>query len=47
MTRVAYVNGRYVPYRGASVHIDDRGYTFADGVYEVVAIVDEIGRAHV
>ena len=40
MTRVAYVNGRYVPYRGASVHIDDRGYTFADGVYEVVAIVD-------
>jgi len=40
MTRVAYVNGRYVPYRAASVHIDDRGYTFADGVYEVVAIVD-------
>lgn len=37
--RIAYVNGRYVPYRDAQVHIDDRGYTFADGVYEVVLIV--------
>lgn len=39
MSRVAYVNGRYIPHRAASVHIDDRGYQFADGVYEVVAIV--------
>lgn len=44
--RIAYVNGRYVPYRAAKVHIDDRAYTFADGVYEVVliaggALVDE------
>jgi len=39
MSRVAYVNGRYLPHRAASVHIDDRGYQFADGVYEVVAIV--------
>jgi len=39
MSRVAYVNGRYVPHREARVHIDDRGYQFADGVYEVVAIV--------
>lgn len=39
MSRVAYVNGRYVSHRVASVHIDDRGYQFADGVYEVVAIV--------
>ncbi len=38
--RVAYVNGRYVPYRAARVHIDDRGYTFADGVYEVVLIAN-------
>lgn len=36
--RIAYVNGRYVPYAAARVHIDDRGYTFADGVYEVVLI---------
>ncbi|MBI3451753.1 MAG: D-amino acid aminotransferase, partial [Rhodospirillales bacterium] len=38
MSRVAYVNGRYVPHRAASVHIEDRGYQFADGVYEVVAV---------
>lgn len=40
MSRVAYVNGRYLPHRSASVHIEDRGYQFADGVYEVVAISD-------
>jgi len=42
MSRIAYVNGRYVPHREASVHIEDRGYQFADGVYEVIAI--ERGR---
>jgi D-alanine transaminase len=36
MTRIAYVNGFYVPHSKASVHIEDRGYQFADGVYEVV-----------
>ncbi len=39
MSRVAYVNGRYVPHREARVHIEDRGYQFADGVYEVIAVV--------
>lgn len=38
MPRYAYVNGRYVPHRDAAVHIEDRGYQFADGVYEVVTI---------
>src|SRR5579875_3132307 len=38
MSRIAYVNGRYVPHRHASVHIEDRGFQFADGAYEVVAI---------
>jgi D-alanine transaminase len=38
MSRIAYVNGRYVPHRDAQVHIEDRGYQFADGCYEVVAI---------
>lgn len=38
MARVAYVNGRYVPFAQATVHIDDRGYQFADGVYEVCAV---------
>ncbi len=38
MSRIAYVNGAYVPHRAASVHIEDRGYQFADGVYEVVLV---------
>jgi D-alanine transaminase len=40
MSRIAYVNGRYVPHAEASVHIEDRGYQFADGVYEVCEIFD-------
>jgi D-alanine transaminase len=40
MSRIAYVNGRYVPHRYASVHVEDRGYQFADGVYEVCEIRD-------
>lgn len=35
MARIAFVNGRYVPFGAAMVHIEDRGYQFADGVYEV------------
>src|SRR5262245_39351859 len=40
MGRYAYVNGRYVDHRDASVHIEDRGYQLADGVYEVVGVRD-------
>ncbi len=36
MSRIAYVNGRYLPQRDASVNVEDRGYQFADGVYEVL-----------
>jgi len=38
MPRIAYVNGRYVPHRDAAIHIEDRGYQFADGVYEVCEV---------
>ena len=38
MARIAYVNGRYVPHREAAVHVEDRGYQFADGVYEVITV---------
>jgi D-alanine transaminase len=38
MSRIAYVNGRYRPHRDASVHIEDRGYQFSDGVYEVCEV---------
>ncbi|MCC7284217.1 MAG: D-amino-acid transaminase [Acetobacteraceae bacterium] len=38
MSRIAYVNGRYLPQRDAAVNIEDRGYQFADGIYEVVHV---------
>jgi len=40
MSRIAYVNGRYVPHRDAMVHVEDRGYQFADGVYEVCEVAE-------
>ena len=40
MARIAYVNGQYVRHRDAAIHIEDRGYQFADGVYEVFAVMD-------
>jgi D-alanine transaminase len=43
MLRIAYVNGRYVGHNQAAVHIEDRGYQFADGVYEVC----EVARGHI
>jgi D-alanine transaminase len=38
MSRIAYVNGRYLPQRAAAVHVEDRGYQFSDGVYEVCEV---------
>lgn len=38
MSRIAYVDGAYRPHTEAAVHIEDRGYQFADGVYEVIAV---------
>ena len=38
MSRWAYVNGRFVRHGEAAVHIEDRGYQLADGVYEVWAV---------
>lgn len=43
MPRIAYVNGRYVRHADACVHIEDRGYQFADGVYEVC----EVARGYI
>jgi D-alanine transaminase len=50
MSRIAYVNGRYVPLAAACVNVEDRGYQFSDGVYEVCEVrggrlVDE--RRHI
>lgn len=40
MTRIAYVNGSFVPLDEAKVSILDRGFLFADGIYEVTAVID-------
>jgi D-alanine transaminase len=40
MSRIAYVNGRYLPLSQAKVHVEDRGYQFGDGVYEVCEVRD-------
>eukprot|EP01035_Chromulina_nebulosa_P038504 gene38504-52017_t len=39
MSRIAYVNGQYQNLRDAAVNVEDRGYQFADGIYEVCEIV--------
>ena len=49
MTRTIYVNGRYLPYAEAAIHAEDRGFQFADAVYEVCEVkagrlVDETGH---
>ena len=38
MSRIAYVNGRYLPHANAAVHVEDRGFQFADAIYEVCEI---------
>src|SRR5215213_237743 len=40
LEQIAYVNGSYVPLSEAKVSILDRGFLFADGIYEVAAVLD-------
>jgi len=40
MSRTVYVNGEYLPEEDAKISIFDRGFLFADGVYEVTSILD-------
>lgn len=40
MSRIVYVNGAYRPYAEAAVHVEDRGFQFADSVYEVIEVLD-------
>lgn len=39
MSAIAYVNGRYLRSDNARIHIEDRGYQFADGIYEVCLVI--------
>ena len=40
MSRIVYVNGQFVPEEEAKISIFDRGFLFADGVYEVSSVID-------
>jgi len=40
MSRIVYVNGDYVPEEEARISVFDRGFLFADGVYEVTSVLD-------
>lgn len=40
MSRIVYVNGTYVPEEEAKISVFDRGFLFADAVYEVTAVLD-------
>jgi D-alanine transaminase len=40
LDQIAYVNGSFVPLKDAKVSILDRGFLFADGIYEVSAVLD-------
>ena len=44
MARIAYVNGRWQPLSAPAVAVEDRGYQFADGVYEVIKVVGSRAR---
>ena len=40
MSRIVFINGEYRDYSNAMTHVEDRGYQFADGVYEVFSVKD-------
>jgi D-alanine transaminase len=42
MPRIAYVNGQFLPFADAGVHIEDRGLQFADSVYEVISCINGV-----
>jgi len=40
VSRIVYVNGEYLPEEDAKISVFDRGFLFADGVYEVSSVID-------
>ena len=41
MPNFAYINNKFINFKSAKVHIEDRGLQFADSVYEVIAVLDK------
>ena len=39
MSKIVFTSGQYKPYHSAVTHVEDRGYQFGDGIYEVTAVV--------
>ena len=40
MSRIVFINGSFVPFEEAKIPIMDRGFLFADGIYEVSAVLN-------
>ena len=41
MPNFAFINNKFVNFKSAKIHIEDRGLQFADSVYEVIAVLDK------
>ena len=41
MSKIAYLNSRYIKFKNAKIHIEDRGLQFSDSVYEVVSFYNK------
>ena len=41
MPNIAFINSRYIEFKNAKVHIEDRGFQFSDSVYEVLKIINK------
>ncbi len=41
MARYAYLNNKYINFKDANIHIEDRGFQFSDSVYEVVKVINK------
>ena len=39
MARYVYLNNKYINYKAANIHIEDRGFQFSDSVYEVIKVI--------
>lgn len=42
MSKISYLNGKYVPHEDALIHVEDRGNVFSDGIYEVMLVRDHV-----
>ena len=41
MPNFAYINNKFINFRNAKIHVEDRGLQFADSVYEVIAVLND------